>query len=368
VLIREQLGYPAAHPHEPLTLHLRLSAVRQSVSIANVPVRILWGVRHLDHPALGDRYSREWIPRRGLVARSDVHGEILLPLTDEMLSEQGGDAFRYDVSPITHDVFAFGEYLPMSSNTLGWMWLYERFKARASELRRAGELREVRSIDEAERLAANPGPGAEVLGGTTFWQHPPRLAELLTLQTGYQERMRDERQRGSNMSPGRTVQLYPWHWPAVAMLWRAHALIAAEPDVESDPGALTALQYAQSASTFERLCSEPGEPMTARETFEALQLLWWTEAQRDRGAADERAQQRARVWDRGATCTFEGQRMTRIDRTRVPIHSMEICHAWRSIPAVSSLELRPYRFKDLVLDFSNRPGACPQFPDNGAFQ
>ena len=368
VLIREQLGYPAAHPPEPLTLPLRLSTVRQRVGIADVPVRILWSVRHLDHPALGDRYSREWIARRGLVARSDVHGEILLPLTDEMLSEQAGDAFRYDVSPVTDEVIAFDEYLPISSNTPGWMWLYDRFKTRVSELRPPGELYEASSIDEAERLAGNPEPGTEVFGGTTFWRYPPRLAELMTLQAANEERTRDERRRGSDVSPGRTVQLYPWHWPAVAMLWRAHALIAAEPDVESDPGALTALQYEQSASTFESLCSEPDEPMTARETFEALQLLWWTEAQSDRGAADERARQRATAWDRGATCTFERQRMTRMDRTGAPIHSKELCRAWRSIPAVSSPVLRPYRFKDLVLDFDNRPGACPQFQNNGAFQ
>jgi hypothetical protein len=367
-LIHEQIAFPALDSTEPMTLHLRLGASQAGARIANVPVRILWASRYLDHPAGEGRYSREWIIRRGLVGYSDANGEISVPVSREMLAEQTAGQMSFEVDAIVDDAVGFGHHLPIK-NELNGNNLYDHFSARFSELRPVDELRQASSIEDAERLA-NSGTGVEMLGGTAMWRYPARLAELMAQQrvSGMVNR-RYVYADGSDTAPLRIVHLHPWRWPSIALLWRAHALIALEPDAESDTAALTALQYAQAASTFEQLCGEPDQRLTAQETFQALQMLWWMEAQTSgRETADEQARQRAMAWDRGVTCKFEGARELSHGRFGAPLHSAEVCRAWRMAPLASSPQLRPYRFKDLVLDFSHRSGACPQFPNNGAFQ
>ncbi len=367
-LIHQQITYPALDSAEPMTLHLRLGASQAGARIANVPVRVLWASRHLDHPAGEGRYSREWIIRRGLVGYSDANGEISVPISREMLAEQTDGQMSFEVDALVDDAVGFGHHLPIK-NELNGNNLYDHFSARFSELRPADEMGHATSIQDAERLA-NSGTGVEMLGGTAIWRYPARLAELMAQQrlSGMVNR-RYVYADGSDTVPLRIVHLYPWRWPGIALLWRAHALIALEPDVESDPAALTALQYTRVASTFARLCSEPDQRLTAQETFQALQVLWWMESQTSgRETAGEHARQRAVSWDRGITCEFEGERMHRMGRTGPPLHAAEVCKAWRSVPGALSPALLPYRFKDLVLDFSHRPGACPQFPNNGAFQ
>lgn len=362
-LIRAQLAFPSFMTPATMNLRVRLDASEDAARVAGLPVRMLWGSRYVDHPGAGGGYTREWSVRRGLLARSDGDGTVTFAVTPEMLAEQG-EPFRYEVIPIDDEVVTFGDSLPGIVLELDGDRLHASFKARSSELRPPGERAGVISIDEVERLAANPGQDAEMLDGGRLWRYPPSVAGLTALR----DRAAEPRPDTADDPALRRIRVFPWHWPAVAALWRAHALIAMEPDVESDPAALTALQYAEGALTFDRMCAEPDQRLTKRETLQALQVLWWMEAQASgREAADERARRRATSWDRGVTCTFDrGQVHT--DGAGTPIRSSEVCRAWRSMPQPSLPQLRSYHFRDLALDFSNRPGACPRLPNNGAFQ
>lgn len=103
--------------------------------------------------------------------------------------------------------------MPMVVSGLDGSRLHELFKARFSESLSPAEWVRVTSIDEAERLAANPDGDAEMLDTSTYWRYPRELAELVAL------RVPDAGGRPveSDGSAQRTIRVLPWHRPALTL-------------------------------------------------------------------------------------------------------------------------------------------------------
>ena len=337
-------------------------------AIPHVPIRFLWGSRHKD-PS-----SQAYTARRGLFLRTDENGLVELPVTRAMVDEQGvnfadyREQLRYAAIPLTRDRVSFSSGRNFIGAVPDGSILHDNYLRRISSLVQSTELEHV-TVAQFEQIASQGSLDGELVGNS-FWRYPSEVKAL--------QQMRSEEEARVAKEAGKTkpfaVHAYVWRWPGIALLWRSYALLTSPVDVEDDERARANLLRREVAGTFDRLCSEPDQLMSPLETGEALQMFWWIEAQlAGREGADVHARERAVTWDHGVLCEYEGARQLSLGRSRDAFRSHTLCETWKSfrknsrdVDAVIATEAPA--LSELRIDYSHRAHACPDIPDNGAFQ
>jgi len=310
------------------------------------------------------------------VADTGPDGRVLLPVTRAMVDEQGldfsehGQRLRYAAVPITFDHANFSSGTVASDYVLDARSILDHYVEHVDR---------VRPLDEIERLSDSEWASLVNNGDATFARFPLNSPEIwhppAVVREWFQLRTREEaRQTESMRHPyDAAIPTYPWEWPALPLLWRSSALIAGPVAIETDSGRWAELVRAQFIGTFDRMCHEREQALAPRDAWQALQGLWWLEAQAlSLPVADQHAQQRAVAWDHGIRCKYAEAKEIQRGPSPQTFSTREFCVAWTA-ERHSFIDAAPTRRPPPTLDilkpdFSRREGKCSNVLNGGAFQ
>ena len=364
---------PAPHrSDDPITLSIPVVDADDGRPLAHIPVRVLWGQPPERYAPANGYFSVQ----RGFVAETGGDGRVRLPVTRAMIDEQGLDfgayneRLRYAAVPIKFDRINFSSG-PVSSDF--------RLAGRSVLDRYIDHIDRVRPADEIERMSSADWSALVNSGDASFARFPLNAPEVwrvpVAMRTWFQLRAREEaRQTEATRYPrDSAIPTYPWDWPALALLWRSSALLAGPVAIESEPNRWADLVRAQFVGTFDGMCREHFQPLAPRETWQALQGLWWLEAQTfGRPTADDHAQRRAVAWDHGIRCMYTDGKMIRRGPSPSAFDTRQLCVAWtaerEAIIDGSRPRDPPPSLHALKPDFSRREETCNDVPNGGAFQ
>jgi hypothetical protein len=357
---------------DPITLSIPIVDGDDGSPLAHIPVRVLWGQPPERYAPASGYFS----VRRGIVAESDADGRVRLPVSQAMIDEQRLDfsayneQLRYAAVPITFDRVNFNSGPVSNDFRLAGRSVLDRYIDHIDGARPADEIERVSSADWSALV--NPGDASFArlpLNSPEVWRVPAAV------RTWFQLRAREEaRQTEATRHPRDTaIPSYRWDWPALPLLWRSTALLAGPVAVESYPDRWASLLRAQFIGTFDRMCHEPFQKLSPRETWQGLQGLWWLETQKfGRPIADERAQRRAVTWDHGIRCIYVGAQNSQRGPSPQAFDTREFCNVWTeeraSIDDGTRPRYPPASLDALKPDFSRREEKCADVPNGGAFQ
>lgn len=373
------------------TLRIAVEDAESGAPVPRLPVRILWGAgsRKKD----GHRSSSEVNARRGFVATTDDAGVIELPVTSDMFDDGPRDplaretTFHYAAIPLAADRIAFAVQplqIPIACDADGIIYLSTPADLRGniitySERRCAVHNRRKPLPDY---LPAVPGGvGQSVLrgaGAIASGTGSSSVSPLLDSRIAPEYRdvpdiIRKENARRSAdpvaAANRAIVATYPWQWPPAARLARMYELIEVQPDIETDPGALLAVERDEMRSAFDVLCAEPDD-VELYNAFKITRELWWFQAQVDGlDAANNAAQERLATWDDGFRCRYRDGRMVALGHTNPsnPLTVGKVCEVWNVVrPRLDGALVDPPSLDTFGVDYSKRAGACGHLDRSGS--
>jgi hypothetical protein len=148
-----------------------------------------------------------------------------------------------------------------------------------------------------------------------------------------------------------------------------YELIEAQPEIETDPGALLAVERDDMRSAFDALCAEPDD-VELYDAFKITRELWWFQAQVDGlDAANDAAQERLASWDDGFRCRYRDGRMVALGHTKPsnPLTVGKVCEVWNPVrPRLDGALVDPPSLDAFSVDYSKRDGACAHLDRSGS--
>jgi hypothetical protein len=375
--------------HGSPRLRITLKDATDASVPAGVPVRVLWG-EHATNLHKIDRDQAQTVPSHSSIATTAADGTAQIAVTQEMIDEQNPRSnnyearFVYAVVPYAADWVGFDPTITNLGNVCSVPQLivrvhdsrgmgglvYGSIHCPSAGLRTAasGEVPLGMGVSQP-RTAISQNEGSLKRAGAESASIPAQFQQLSVIADSESDRRNILHEAKPDRS---TIYMYPWHWPAAALLARAYEAIWLKPENESDSAELIRLQRSQVRHAFEELCAEPGQEPLAQ-GFEVLRLLWWTEAQTEGiERANAHAQEHLASWDNGSRCRYRDGKMIMLGGTRPPnlLMPVDVCTDWKklSLPAdnASPPAEMPHGLDEFHVDFSQRADACIDMPHSGS--